>query len=273
MKKLNFNNIKNLNVPENWVDNALNIPESYAEKKHINFIKLSRIITVAACVVIIGTISLTLFFTKNNNMLVGVKNTNSTETIFTTTENGTYNSYTENKTTTTSALSTVKSYESAEFPTQSSSNNNNATYGTEPPELATDTPLNPTEPQTDYNEPETTRAQNTSPTYTQQTPTSTTQSDWTDSTYVCIGHYSLGMTVSSVFKAYCKIYDEQGNLLGDSNLYSSEHIATTKETTDDYIQLYYEPTKAGLKLSAGKYSYHFYDEYGIELYKDYLYVK
>lgn len=58
MKRLNFNTLKNINVPEDWINNALDVPQKIGSQKHSKIIKISRVASVAACFVIVGAVTL-----------------------------------------------------------------------------------------------------------------------------------------------------------------------------------------------------------------------
>lgn len=66
---------------------------------------------------------------------------------------------------------------------------------------------------------------------------------------------------------YCKIYDSKGRLLGDSNLYSDEHLADV-ELLSKYADAYYEAEVPEL----GYYNYVFYTEEGRLLAQGQVYV-
>lgn len=64
MRKVNFENLKNLNTPQNFIDNALNIPTQ--AKKPLPFVvKHSRTLTAVAVLVLVCTVSLTVYFTQD----------------------------------------------------------------------------------------------------------------------------------------------------------------------------------------------------------------
>ena len=69
------------------------------------------------------------------------------------------------------------------------------------------------------------------------------------------------LTDSSDDYCYCKVYDDRGNLLGDSNLYSAEHIADIVQKSSDMSRAVYI-TPEGLIWRNGYYNYVFYDKYG-----------
>lgn len=64
MRKVNFENLKNLNTPQNFIDNAINIPAQ--AKKPLPFVvKHSRTIAAVAALVLVCTVSLTVYFTQD----------------------------------------------------------------------------------------------------------------------------------------------------------------------------------------------------------------
>lgn len=68
MNKVNFDSLKNLKAPEEWIENAINIPNTKQKKKPILAIfsnKSARLIAAAACLVLVSAISLTVFLTQD----------------------------------------------------------------------------------------------------------------------------------------------------------------------------------------------------------------
>lgn len=64
-------------------------------------------------------------------------------------------------------------------------------------------------------------------------------------------------------KVYCCFYDKNGNIVGDSDLFSKQHLAVVvagKNTGIRYFHYYYD--LRGLKLEPGYYMYDFYNEDG-----------
>ena len=68
---------------------------------------------------------------------------------------------------------------------------------------------------------------------------------------------------------YCKILDDNGNVLGDPNLYSEQHIAQKTEY-DYYTVLSYTPKDYGILPSSGRYYFEFYERYS-NRYEGYIY--
>ena len=70
MRDKNFDSIKNFNVPENWVENALNIPQT-EKKSPVAFIKISRTLSAVASLVLVCALSVAVFFyTQKDDIVV-----------------------------------------------------------------------------------------------------------------------------------------------------------------------------------------------------------
>ena len=88
MKKANFNTLKNLPVPEQWIEKALAIPETEEQKPvAVPFWKKPRFIATAASLVLVSALSVGLFLTIGGKSPVAVK-PSSTEIVWTTDANG-----------------------------------------------------------------------------------------------------------------------------------------------------------------------------------------
>ncbi len=73
---------------------------------------------------------------------------------------------------------------------------------------------------------------------------------------------------------YCCFYDKNGNIVGDSNLFSKQHLAVVvagKNTGIRYFDYYYD--MRGLELEAGHYMYDFYNEEGRMLFRSSTTIK
>ncbi len=269
MKKLNFNSLQEISVPEEWIGNALKISEQHKRRKHIGSAQVRRIIALAACLVIVGVISMPLYVFRNYDSLLPAVPPSQTDSApnsisssdyqtlpssdnsgFTDpTEKATENSDGENKT------------DSSEIPTQS--------Y-TDPIETGGTADTDPTEPFTGETKPLVpTRPEPTTPPPTTPTrPINTQDTQPNTGAYVqmvpsCTGTYIPdGMSTDTVSMVYCRLYDNFGNPVGDPNLYSSEHIAKERYMPNGNIFMSYDPTEKGLKLKKGTYSFCFYLEDG-----------
>ena len=64
MSEHNFNSFKNLEVPDSWVEGALNVPPEVDEKNGISFPKVA---TIAACFTLIIALSIFAFVLFRNH--------------------------------------------------------------------------------------------------------------------------------------------------------------------------------------------------------------
>ena len=88
MKKANFNTLQNLPIPENWLENALAIPETESQKPAaVPFWRKPRFIAMAASLALVSALSIALFLSFGNKPPVAVRST-STEIVWSTDENG-----------------------------------------------------------------------------------------------------------------------------------------------------------------------------------------
>ena len=71
---------------------------------------------------------------------------------------------------------------------------------------------------------------------------------------------------------YCRIYDQNGNLVGDPDLFSESHKASYL-IWSGITNAYYRPADYGIRLSTGRYTYFFYDINGVDVYKGEQYVQ
>ena len=107
-----------------------------------------------------------------------------------------------------------------------------------------------------------------------------------DTYYSYVESYSSGKIVAKVYKndtsyeIYCRIYDNNGNMLGNDNLYSNSKRAgivmgaeSVEGTEANYNVVEYDTTKLGTNLSAGCYYVVFYDDSGKDICNGYIYVR
>lgn len=76
MNKLNFNQLSNIKTPENWIENAINIPN---KKKKIIYLKSTAFVAAASLVVCVS-LSFMIFTMIGNDNQVPFKSTNTTST-------------------------------------------------------------------------------------------------------------------------------------------------------------------------------------------------
>lgn len=98
-----------------------------------------------------------------------------------------------------------------------------------------------------------------------------------------VDSYSSGKIIAKVHKdelrdsIYCRVYDSNGNLVGDNNLYSNSKragivmgIEDIESGNNDFNTVEYKTEKLGTYLSSGKYYVVFYDNLGANICSGYI---
>ena len=89
MKKANFDMLKNLPVPEDWIENALAIPERENKKKAVIQFRRNRSLIAAASLMLVSTLSFLLYLSFGFRTPVEIKRSvPATEIVWSTDENG-----------------------------------------------------------------------------------------------------------------------------------------------------------------------------------------
>ncbi len=273
MNKFNFNSIDNLEIPDSWADKAIEIAKT---PKVVPIAKRMKFLAFAASLVLVCGISVAMFFIANENAIPKVLKSHPTEVTF-------YNETSTNQ----STDETDKKQTGTENPTDSNLDN---TQTIEPAEKVTTSPTQNKKPSVDSTKPHSTQK----PTVPQQTDSDDT-SDFvpTEKTtesiivptvpqdepttpviilpskppredvdpkdiYVNVTVYKH--LVLDDKKIYCKVYDENGVLLGDPDAFSDEHL--TELTFYSYYTAYYYPYRYSLISKSGDYTFVFYNSNG-----------
>ncbi len=89
---------------------------------------------------------------------------------------------------------------------------------------------------------------------------------------VCTAKFSQGLLVGEK-KIYCVLYDyTTGELMGDENLLSDEHLAEIECLDDGMVNASYDPLKNKVVKRAGEYWYVFYNELIMSPIQGYIYI-
>ncbi|MBE6824465.1 MAG: hypothetical protein E7513_03865 [Ruminococcaceae bacterium] len=317
MSEFNFDKLKNLEIPDSWVDGALNVPPE-SEKAPVVFVNFTRSFAAVASLVLVCSLSLLLFFLTDDNATPPIdKKVPTSETSVTSTESFDTNNSTEN---TEKELATpfdkVKDFihnlfiKPTQKPSSSAEKDEEPTGSTHPskpseetkndeensssttlPSTSIETQSVATEPQEPTQEVQTqpptqepTEKPDVNPTevHTQPPTQKPTQkptqeptmsiNDFPDEPFVIISSYPVSGWNSTTEVVYCRLYDANGNLVGDSDLYSSQHLAKIDSQDSKRVYVSYDPQARGLAIPVGEYSFCFYNLLGTVLVQGYIYV-
>ncbi len=318
MNRLNFDNLKNIDVPSEWIENAVKIPHTYQKNRTSSFLKLSRIITTAACFVCISAVSFLLFsmngfpntpvavqepttsaakssdeestvdsYNPNGEKTSGHIDLNGTEgtTLSNSGWDGKGNFVTANPSSqlirdnfTDSEKKNLKDNSNFSIPQNTTGKQNNnikvPTQITQPQTKPEEIQTKPTETQTNQPPNPSKTTEPTIPTNTLQSVPDTTASspsnpdDWQTvlDDVACRAVFSSDLLTGSG-RVYCRLYNYQGYMIGDKNLFSNQHIADKDFVVNGIVYAVYSPVDSGLSLSSGKYYFYFYNENGKDIYQ------
>ena len=270
MKKYNFNTINNLTTPEGWIEKALEIPQLEEKRRSEVRRRSVRYASLAASIVLVGALAVILFMNKGNQPPV-VTAPMTSETVSYDFERSTQ-APTHPATVAATAAPTVAAATAAQptvaaaratAPTQPGTQN--AVFSPEPsdiydeptqpvivPEISTQAPTQPPAPTQAPTQP------------TKVAPTEELEKKSPD--LAPVGYD--GIIIEKVPKddipddslICCRIYSEDGEILGDGDPYSEQHHARWYDV-DGIVTMYYVPDGIDLP-NTGVYRYEFYDAAG-----------
>lgn len=289
MSEFNFDKMKNIDIPESFVERALNIP---TEKKYpVIFLKYSKTIAFAASFVLVCCLSVALFFITNKNE--AAPPVKSSETQYSTnvqinpTDAENSQSEEQPKGDSTDSAETETQPVTEVFETVEPTEENSVDDGES---SSNSVPLKPNKhpENTDYVKPKPTQniEKPTKPKPTQkptinleeEPPNDAPPDDTESKSY--ISKFSDGKITAEIHYSdnseavYCRLYDSRGCIVGDRDLYSSkrEAVEVDKISTDDseYSTYEYKIADLGENLNKGTYEVVFYNEIGIFLCNGYI---
>lgn len=280
MKKVNFNSIDNLEIPDSWVDKAI---VNAKAPKPVSVIKKQNILAFVASVVLVCAISVTLFFLTNKNAHVAYIDVSDSDVSI-----KNYDNFAQEETKLSNLPTEKEESETSSYVTENNSRDN------KPAQHSTITPTkkpSPTNKPTSDNKTQVTEKPAPShqptpessqmPTVAEQTTNNETQKPTVPETEapqkpsqppgptespatepldlygIYIGADIYKHLAPADGKVYCKVYDENGVLLGDPDLFSDEHIAELIYTL--YYSVRYYPYRHPLINETGYYTFVFYN--------------
>lgn len=251
MKNFNFDNMKNFTVSDEWADRVLSTASTIQPSKKPNVTVITTCLSLVF-VCILGVIGFN--FTKNTPKTLPMD-------VLKETQNETLSNLVEETEKPTTQNETVK--ESTEHQTVSASTVKPTQMEEITPTQITPQPtVTPTQPQTQPT-PEPTEPVLPSEGETTE-PTDNGTQNPSGSNGDCIVSFSPSYLVGSG-KIYCRIKDDNLKSVGDTNLFSDQHLASFYSGFGSNYYYLYSPENAGLVLEPGTYNYYFYNEHGIPI--------
>lgn len=323
MKEFNFNTIKNLPVPEQWIENALAIPETEEQKPAVvplsnghceesaepmtrqsqPFWRKPRFIALAASLVLVTALSISLFLSMGSKPPIAVKSDfkpDSTQIVWSTDEYGATvatevvvipgdgdrdgTQPTEKRSAIEQFFENIVGTDDRTTPTAPSGQNGASSQNGRTPQSPSAAPQDPTAAPSPVT-PDPTAAPRpieTDPPHEPETAPPEeppTTAPWErppdEPTEPPVYHATI---TSSIFKptyglgekdtipVYCKILSTDKSVLyGDPDLYSEQHRAIITENNPGTLKFAYTPADLGILPADGKYYCEFYDENGRRL--------
>lgn len=290
MSEFNFDKLKNLEIPDTWVDGALEVPPC-SNKPPVIFVNLKRVITAVACLLVVCVLSIPIFIytqksdilsaqptvvtpTETQNAGLNTDSTKNTEPAKSNEEN-TEPTKTEETEDSTENVNPIEM--DTETETTASSKTESSNGETNPDKI----PTNPqgsidTNPDGVIREPD---GGNEKPNSSTSKP-STTDPDKIPSkpaqVKLCRGSFLLEK-IQPDLKVYCSVhvyYDDE--LIGDKDLFSDQHIADISRVIEDaggdIVVAKYDPVKLGLIKQTEMYRFYFYNSKGEILFQDVIHI-
>ena len=303
LSRPDFDFSKYVEVPDQWIENALNIPNTVQEKPKI--IPIRHYVT-AASIVLVVTLGISVYFLFGNKSPIPVAQNptaaateaqpiDATDATFPTEQNtvqSTDSTVNNQVATSSQAIPTTPATQvttdtrgnvipsptqTNDHPTVAPAPSATTAPSTEPPQDTPTNALRPSPTQKPVAHPTTAPAPTTAvPPVEQPTeddpPYELPTEDWYDPPTETPWEIVLTATIPDAIlrqgsPIYCRIHLSNGMPVGEWELYSDLHRAAVYGST-----AVYEPLASGLNLSHGKYNYYFYDSTGKTFAKGTFYI-
>ena len=262
MKKVNFNNLENMQIPDLWADKALTIPTNQAKTVTLFFARWSRVALAVMSITLVCVIGVLVFFFSQNENVAPKKphNQNETASMSNTNEATDPNMDSKSENLTETGEIVAQPQEQTQVLTTPTEKQTQAQ--THPTEKETQS-VNPTEKPTDPSvvvptQPTTTET--TQPTDPVEEPTQA-PSDNVDKWNMFVSAQFPKKLVLSDMKIYCRVYDSSNVMLGNSNLYDNSHL--TQLWFIPWAKAEYYPYRHNLITKADTYTFVFYNSDGV----------
>lgn len=272
MKEYNFNKLNEITTPDSWIEKALAIPEAEEKRKPAIAARRIRYMALAASFVLVGALAVILFTNRVTEPPVIAKPT----TVQSATEATAPTAVSPTAATSPTEKPTAKATQAPSAPTQSAEQSPTASHNASihPAVKPTAAPTAaPTQPATAKPTPAPTQPPTSTPIAPTEPPTAAPAEHLPDKPVdlAAVGYDGVIIEKISVDDivadgaVYCRIRTRDGEVLGDGDPYSEEHLARRIDR-DGTVTVYYVPSDCVALPYAGDYVFEFYDETGTILY-------
>ncbi len=270
MKKVNFNSLDNIEIPDSWADKAVLILQHAPKKSPLMFFRFSRALVAVTSLVLVCAVGLIVyFFTQSDSVtpMASQNNINMTDSLQETTCTDTNQSVTNSEVSKSTSEYNVdetiadntsepseKSTESVTKPTQKPTQKPTSLPVTKPTDIIpTDSP---SEPPLSPNPSE--------------APSKAPSEDVDEFNIYVMAQFRKDLVLDDG-KIYCRVYDSKGYLLGNKNLYVNSHL--TELSFIPYGCAKYYPYRYNLITKSDRYTFIFYNRAGETVYTTTSYLQ
>lgn len=280
MRKVNFNNLENLEIPQHWTEKALILPSQLPQKKNIFALpSFYYRLSFVACCVLACALAVAIFGFMKNDILpqktpaesITHSTTNSTSSDTATQNSG----ITQKPTSVKPTLNIEPTEEPTENSTQSESDNS-STQTQEPTEKPTQKATQkPTQKETSY--PTTQPTKPTAPPKPSQPPTEPTPTEPEDTPDppawenddMCVGYIDESLLCGSS-TVYCFVIPTNSDIsLPEA---PDTYIANVNYTGNGSVRISFAGKDSPYVDHSDYYTFYFYNENGDIIYQDTIYV-
>ena len=266
MRKVNFNNLNNIEIPESWTQKALNLPNAPIKKKSVFALSsFYRRLSFVACCVLACALSVTIFGFMKNDILP--QKTPAESTVNSTAYNTSYSETATQNSGITQKPTSVKPTKNIE-PTEEATENPSG-------ESSTQT-QNPTERATQKSTQKPTSSKPTTPQIPTQIPTElpenapdTPDPPTFESNDVCVGYVDESLLLKST-TVYCFVVPTNSDIAFPES--PDIYIADVSHIGNGSVRISFAGKNSTYVKQSDFYTFYFYNINGEVIYENTIYI-
>lgn len=270
MRKVNFNNLNNIEIPESWTQKALNLPNAPVKKKSVFALSsFYRRLSFVACCVLACALSVAIFGFMKNDILPqktpAESTVNSTAYNTSSSETATQNSGITQKPTSVKPTKNIEPTEEAtENPTQSESDNSS----TQTPE-PTEKPTQKVTQKPTSSKPTTPQIPTQSPTEVPEDTPDTPDPPAFESNDVCVGYVDESLLYGSS-TVYCFVVPTNSDIAFPES--PDTYIADVSHIGNGSVRISFAGKNSTYVKQSDFYTFYFYNINGEVIYENTIYI-